>query len=344
VEIKEKRCNKYMDLKLTFPPRKGKSPTHTFMDGGTLHVPQDKVSSFSQSYLEGVKVKNHKICLVERCNPRGFNFFVDLDYKNAIPLTEHDVESITLQISRLLGIGQCIVLVSEPRLLDGGDLYKSGIHMVWSHHVVNRQKALEYRAKLIESMGEEWETIIDTSVYRGGLRLPWSMKHQNNKYEKPYLPLHLIKSNGEIVDIDFLPNRESLQLSSIQTTTTTREGWFDKTQMETEIDNPTLVNHIQGFMNANIPGQRNTSIKNLWKQGETGYYLVNTNSRYCENKGGIHRSNHIYFVIDSFGKMYQKCFCTCDHVVRKKGVCSKFRGSGFRLPGTMYRELFPHLV
>ena len=333
-----------MDLKLTFPPKKGKRPTHFFMDGGTLHVPPDKFSFFNKTYIESVLDRTQKICLVESCNPAKFVFFVDLDYKNAIPLTEHDIQSISLQISRLLDIGQCIVLVSEPRLLPDGKLYKSGIHMIWSQHVVNRQKALEYRAKLIESMGEEWETIIDTSVYRGGLRLPWSMKYQNNKYEKPYLPLHLIKSNGEIFKIDWEPNKESLQLSSIQPTTSTREGWFDKSQMETEIENPTLVNHIRGFMNANIPGHKNTSIKNLWKQGETGYYLVNTNSRYCENKGGIHQSNHVYFVIDSFGKMYQKCFCTCDHVVRKKGICSKFRGSGYRLPGTMYRELFPHLV
>ena len=332
-----------MDLKITFPPKKGKGPTHTFMDGGTLHVPRDKFSSFAGLYLCGVRAKNHKICLVERCNPQGFNFFVDLDYKNSHELNEEDVERISLQIHDILNIGQCIVLVSEPRKIDGG-LYKSGIHIVWSQHVVNRQKAMEYREKLILAMGKEWETVIDPAVYRGGLRLPWSMKFQNGTYEKPYLPLHLIDTQGRVIPTDFLPSEESLKMSSIQTITSTREGWFDKSQMETEVDNPGLCRHIQGYINCNIPGQKNVQIKNLWKQGNTGYYLVNTNSRYCENKGGIHKSNHVYFVIDPGGKMYQKCFCTCDHIERKKGVCSKFRGSPYRLPGTMYKELFPCLL
>ena len=93
-----------MDLKLTFPPKKGKRPTHFFMDGGTLHVPPDKFSSFNKTYIDSVLDRTQKICLVESCNPAEFVFFVDLDYKDPIALSRPDVEELSMKISRILGI------------------------------------------------------------------------------------------------------------------------------------------------------------------------------------------------------------------------------------------------
>lgn len=55
------------------------------------------------------------------------------------------------------------------------------------------------------------------------------------------------------------------------------------------------------------------------------YYLVRTDSCYCQNIGREHRSNHIYFHIDKT-TISQKCFCTCDTLDgRKDGLCKKYR-------------------
>lgn len=329
-----------MDLKLSFPPTKGKRPTHFFMDGGTLHVPPDKFSFFNKTYIESVLDRTQKICLVESCNPAKFVFFVDLDYKKPQALDRQDVEELSMKISRILGIGSSLVLVAHPREIEGG-LIKSGVHMVWAGKHVGINEALQLRDKLIEEMGQEWNEIIDKSVYRGGLRLPWSWKHQNGKYELPYLPIHIVNSDHTIREIDSKPDTALLKLASILIPNQKREGWFSREEMENEVKDQTIYKLLQDFIRYNIPNQGRATIKNIWKQGDTNYWLVNTTSRYCENKGGLHGSNHIYFVIDGLGKIYQKCHCKCDHIERRLGICSSFKGRKYRLPGPVYRELFP---
>ena len=331
-----------MDLKLSFPPTRNKKPTHVFMDGGTLHVPPDKSSFFNRTYIQSVLDRTQKICLVESCNPSNFVYFLDLDYKDTEALDRTNVENISIQISKILNIGSSIVLVAHPRELPGG-LIKSGIHIVWKGKHVGINEALQLRTKLINEMGvEKWEPIIDKSVYRGGLRLPWSWKHdKNGDYKLPYLPIHIVNSDHTLRPIDSKPDETLLKLSSIIVPDQKREGWFSREEMTNEIKDRTIYSTLETFINYNIPKQNNTKIKNIWKQGDTSYWLVNTNSRYCENKGSCHGSNHIYFVIDALGKIYQKCHCKCDHIERKFGVCSSFRSKKYKLPGTVFRELFP---
>ena len=59
----------------------------------------------------------------------------------------------------------------------------------------------------------------------------------------------------------------------------------------------------------------------------TGYTIV-TDSRFCGNlasKGGFHRSNRVYLVVDGRG-VQQRCFCTCDTTRdRITGKCSEAR-------------------
>ena len=331
-----------MDLKLTFPPKRGRLATHFFMDGGTLHVPQDKFSSFRSAYIEAVSDRTQKICLVEKCHSSQFVFFVDLDYKAPVALERQDVEDLTIKMSRVLGIGHSLVMVAQPREVDGG-LMKSGVHIVWPDRRVDINEAMQLRAKLIGELptGTNWGEVLDKSVYRGGLRLPWSWKHQGGKYELPYLPLHIVDKDHTIRHVDSKPDAHLLKLASIIIPSEKREGWFSRDEMSQEITDTSIYGVLEEFIKYNIPRQQYAKIKNIWKQGDTNYWLVNTNSRYCENKGGQHGGNHIYFVIDALGKIYQKCHCKCDHKERRFGICSQYRGKKYRLPGKIYKELFP---
>ena len=329
-----------MELRLAFPSGRGKKASHTYMDGGVLTVPPDKFSSFCRIYTQCVSNKMQKICLVERCDPGGFNYFLDIDYKATSFLDIAEIETLTTDIARRLNIGRCLVMVAEPRTVDGG-MWKSGIHVVWPGHVVQRAKALEYRQDLLDCLqgrgGLDWEGILDPAVYRGGLRMPWSWKFQKRKYETPYLPLHIIDDQGGIRPVSQEPDEIILRMSSIRTSSIKRDEWT----MEQAVGSDTMKTHLQGFIQNCLPGQMRAKVKDVWKQGDTGFCVVTTNSKYCENKGTSHRSNHVYFVIDSLGKIYQKCQSMCNH---RKGSCSTFRGKFFNIPTPIYRELFPEVL
>jgi len=332
-----------MDLKVNFPPKRGKKNNYVFMNGGSLYVPQDKFLSFVRTYISVVRNPCEKVCLVEECDSEEFNYFLDIDYKNTNALSIDDVKKITREIVSILAIGKCVVFVAHPRPVEN-NLIKSGIHLIWPKTPVNYDTAIEYRQKILDIKGKGWETILDKSVYKTGLRLPWSYKydHKNRKFELPYLPLCIVEASGNIRILDTKPDEHIFQLSSIRVRSSKqREGWFSKQQMQNEVENPELLKNCEIFINRSFRGHGNTQVKNVWKQGTTEYYFLSVNSRYCENKGGNHTSNHVYFVISSSGRIYQKCFCRSDCVGKKGITCEKFKGQPHLLPGSMLKELFP---
>ena len=58
---------------------KGKSFTHTLMDGGLLNIPPDKMENFNQIYCESIR-SNERVCVVESITRPTFKFFVDVDF------------------------------------------------------------------------------------------------------------------------------------------------------------------------------------------------------------------------------------------------------------------------
>ena len=317
-----------MDLKREFPVKNGKRATHFFMDGGTLHVPQDKLVAFGKKYVQADGQKR-KLCLVESCNSENFTYFLDLDYKSSEQLNLKNIEDIAIRISKILKIGRCVVLVTEPREIDSG-VIKSGIHMVWPGKHVNIQQAMEYRKQLLEDMGEEWESVLDTAVYRGGLRLPWSWKYnKDGTYSKPYIPISMIDETHRPISIKTSPDEYLYRMCSIIVPSQKREGWFDSSRPETEINNNEITTKLETFIHYNIPNQKNVGVKSIWENGE--HILVNVKSKYCENKRGCHSSNHIYFVINKEGHIYQKCH---------DELCKDFRGTHYRLPAPFVKKLF----
>lgn len=316
-----------MDLKRKYPLKRDKRPTHVFMDGGCLYVPQDKLSRFYKDYVTSLSNCKKKVCLVETCNPECFRFFLDLDCKTKSILTHEYIQNISIKIQQILNIGECTVLVGKPREIDGG-LFKCGIHMIWPHVITDYDGAMAHRAKLIGVLGDEWEETIDKAVYKGGLRMPWSWKYQKGSYYEPYLPIHIVEGSGEIRDVSQHPDEFLCRISSIHAPPTSG-GWFERRE---EIASDEVVQELQKFIRLFIPKRSDCIVKNVWKQeGKSELFLVNTNSKYCERRRGCHKSNHVYFVINNFGFLYQKCH---------DEECEGYRGLTYKLSKTMYDKLF----
>ena len=65
------------------------------------------------------------------------------------------------------------------------------------------------------------------------------------------------------------------------------------------------------------------SIQKLTHDKNLTYYIATSSSRFCINKEGEHRTNHIYFMITK-GGIRQMCYCKCEEE-RKYTTCSNFR-------------------
>ena len=328
-----------MELTLEFPPKRGKSTSHVSMRGGVHYVPPDRESDFFRLYCNLVRQGN-RLHLVEQCNTNEFKFFLDIDYKSQEALTISDVEKLTMDICKLVDGGKCLILVANPK--QQGDLWKSGIHMIWYEYVVDYDQAMEARNKLVQDLppGKDWENILDTSVYRGGLRLPWSWKYnrKTEKEEVAYLPLCIVTERFSVREVDQAPDEALLKLSSIRMSSSgKREGRFSKKDVENSIQDISTCMDYEKFIRLNVQGNKKTIVKNIMKRDK--YFIIDTNSHYCENKGGIHNGNRIYFVVNSDGMMYHKCFCRCD-ISRRKGFCADFKGTIYRLPGPLWKKLY----
>ena len=74
-----------------------------------------------------------------------------------------------------------------------------------------------------------------------------------------------------------------------------------------------------------------------------GFYVAQTDSRFCMNVGREHNSNHIYFCINK-NFIYQKCFCRCESTEgRSFGICKNYRSDGRKLSNSLRCLLFPEL-
>ena len=76
----------------------------------------------------------------------------------------------------------------------------------------------------------------------------------------------------------------------------------------------------------------------------TVYLYPGPNYRFCQNKGGEHLSNNIYFEITNTKSsekclIRQRCHCTCN-VERSRGKCSTYRSAAKDLGDTIRKQLF----
>lgn len=329
--------------------------SHVLMDGGKLSIPFDKLENFYKIYVESINLKQ-KVFVVEQKTPT-YNFFVDVDYKNEEPLPEEESKKIIKIICNktfTFGAKRAIISISVPKI--NKDLIKSGIHINFPGLVVDQKSAIEIRRHIINELTihmihEDWENIIDLSVYKGsGLRLPWSHKKVKDSIEEPYLPIFefdgefkkINKTKIEILkDCTLRVENELCQLCIEEAPKIKKqEGGFSKEEIKNEIKNLNAIAHIQTFIRKNFKGQEHAQIFKIFKNKDS--YLLSTDSRYCDNIKREHKSNHVWFLITNDSTIVQKCFCTCETIKdRKNGYCKDFTSDSYTINDDIKYELFP---
>jgi hypothetical protein len=227
----------------------------------------------------------------------------------------------------------------------------------------------------------DWFKYIDPSVYGSlnnktkgsGFRMPWS--HKRSKHEEckgqgcescnqsgkitenEYLPIFMLYQNEEIL-LSQEPTVEMLHLTTVRSSRNEStcvsipdavempkviqkvEKTFTKAQTRNEIFDNDLSPLLETFIRKYLPGQKDARVLKIFKNKTT--FLILTNSKYCENLGRNHSSNHVYFLVRNFDStICQKCFCTCETTEgRKHGFCKDFEGRKNNLTSRICEIMF----
>ena len=353
--------------------------SHVLMDGGCLSVPSDKLSSFNDAYIAAC-LRGEKVYVVEQKTPT-YNFFCDIDYKDTEPLSVEEIQDICKIICdkvRRYGGQRCLISVSEPKKVDE-QRFKTGVHLNWPGLVVDQDAAVALREHILVVLytaksGVDWNEVIDNAVYgdpeRGskgsGFRLPWSHKkakcvecggkgcavcdNSGKVTQGMYLPVFIYDENKKMTLVEPTPTRELLDMATIRTQVADsvkveppakaiKEGAFTKIQTKDEVDDIELQAHLEMFIQRNMEGQGGAKVTKIFKYKKT--YLLSTTSKYCENLGREHGSNHIWFYV-SGNIITQKCFCRCETIrERKDGFCRDFVGKRYILTPQIFKMLHP---
>lgn len=277
---------------------------------------------------------------------------------------------------------RCIISVSKPKKKDGKiktgihfnwpDLpvnQEGAIDLRW--HIIHTLNIARKNA--------DWSEFVDSSVYGdlenntkgSGFRMPWS--HKKSKHteckgqgcavceysgrltEGEYLPVYEYTTKGiEVCSPDI--SVEKLFDVSVRTSgkeplsvpksvhgglvLKKKEGSFKSLQTKDEVKDSELVALLETFIRVNIPGQSRSRVKKIFKYKNS--YRVDTTSKYCENIGRSHNSNHVWFLIEKNRTICQKCFCRCETMEgRKRGFCKDFSSRAHFLSKQICGFLYP---
>jgi len=337
----------------------GNKLSHVLMNGGVLSVPSDRLNEFYDKCVEAV-MSGDKIYVVEQ-KTKYYNFFVDVDYKAEEALDLNEIQDICKIICNKVmtkGGKECLISVAQPK--PAGDKIKTGVHLNFPGFVVDQKSAIALREHILVALyiakgSEDWESIIDSAVYGdiskrskgSGFRMPWSHKMAKGVTEGPYLPIFVYKPGGllsNLVKIGQTPDAQILAMSAVRTNSTDfatiegptkaiKEGSFTELQTRDEVCDIELKCNIERFIQKNINGQSDARVSKLFKFDNR--YLISSNSKYCENVGRNHGSNHVYFYI-SGDRIAQKCF-SAHH-------CADFVGRTYQLNPSIVDKLYPEKV
>ena len=297
--------------------RKGnEAPTHVLMNGGQLYVPDKDLTDFWRAYLSDL-ASGQKLYVVEQKTEK-FRFFVDIDYRAEVALSDEETLSLCVKIYEAVGeSGRCLVARAPAREEKG--LVKSGIHIHWPDLVVTKSEALSLRTQiLMELEDDHWPETIDASVYRGaGLRCLWSLK---KGVGGAYVPWRSVP-DGKVLNA--VPCLDALKLFSVRTT-----GGEARAVKGSSL--ATDPSRIEQFIQNNIAGQGNARVRAVrrTKKGEGKGFYVETDSKWCERIQASHKSNHVWFYING-GNIVQKCM---------NEECLEFSGREHFLPPSISNE------
>lgn len=312
--------------------------THYSMEGFKLNL-SDDYDIFQELYAKNIKFKN---CLVEK-KTDFFRFFVDFDVLSESIVDEEPylkcIQEVIYNIYNIKNL-KCISTIPDKNveiIKDNKTFLKQGFHFHWPDLIVDVETAIKIRSNIlvniktifgkVEHFDNDWEKIIDKCVYKkNGLRLIGSDKctiaDNTRVYEDRVYILKNVyidkNSNRELVDYytsNILALVKDTSIRSCETEITKYINLNDYEEEERQVSNSELVSiskksleysEIVKFFKNHATGYNVEDLGNISKVRGKDMYLIYTKSKYCQNKQGFHKNNHIYFKLTPTG-LCQKC-------------------------------------
>jgi len=331
--------------------------THFMFDGGKLDLSKDH-ETFQIMYSKYINLKN---CIVER-KTEFFKFFVDFDVlsEDIIDLNEYIfVVQNTLSNLYKKDSLMCIITgadkVKEVNKKD--KIYmKQGFHLHWPDIIVDKHTAICIRKNLIvnltnvfgksEKFHDPWEKIIDKCVYENnGLRLVGSdkctisdgIKHYENRIyilKDVYIGTKKDTNLFNIYNSDTLKLIKDTSIRSDATRITEIYNLAEYTESEEPVESScgnlvTIAKSspeykaIEKFFKLHATGYRVEDIRSITQVKDKCIYLINSKSKFCQNKNDFHTNNHIYFKLTPSG-LCQKCMSENEGMY---GCCREFQSA-----------------
>jgi hypothetical protein len=252
---------------------------------------------------------------------------MDIDYVADTSLSPDDIVKIVTDIHQVVP-GKCLVATAPPKPKDG--FTKSGIHIVWPDLAVDKQKALQLMNTVKETVASV-SSYIDDSVYKGsGFRMIWSHKKGKNGDEDPYVPFYNV-STGKFISQQ-QPNVTAVKMFSIRIGDSCKNVDTVTEYTDVEVFLYTCVKEelrYRGFQSVQPDAFVVSRIIN--DPSASDIFYIQTQSRFCMHKMSFHKSNHVYFVLDTNRKvLYQKCF---------DDECKKYKGTMHKVPCDVLKKI-----
>jgi hypothetical protein len=312
--------------------------THYSMEGFKLDLSED-YDTFQELYAKNIKFKN---CLVEK-KTDFFRLFIDFDVlSESIVDEEPYLKCIQDVINNIYNIKnlKCISTAPDKNIeiiKEDKTFIKQGFHFHWPELIVDVETAIKIRSNIlvniktifgkVEHFDNDWEKIIDKCVYKkNGLRLIGSDKctvaDNTRVYEDRVYILKNVyidkNSNRELVDYytnNMLALVKDTSVRSSATEITKYVNLNEYEEEERQVSNSELISiskksleysEIEKFFKNHATGYNVEDLGNISRVRGKDMYLIYTKSKYCQNKQGFHRNNHIYFKLTPAG-LCQKC-------------------------------------
>lgn len=338
--------------------------THlAFRGKGKYNVPNTEYERFYETYYKGL-VSNESMYLIEKINETTkFAFFLDIEVPKRIV---YKIKSI--DISMIIDtVADCM-----KNMFDNADTRfiitrrNDNYHVNYYNIVVNSFNAQRLAKFIVTSLPNEQKRLIDTSVYRTGLRLFGSKKsegeiaREKSNYEgdlSDYSSVYEIydMSTNELFDIgdttfdDFMKlvirRKEDVELLMIKTSFKDVQDSIKSIPVKS-VDNTEITKEVTKLLNymgesyhehlANYELKITRIVAAQSKQGIYCHY-VTVSDRCCPFVGREHKraQSPIYIEI-SINGVYIKCY---DEDCLKR----RYPDEGFRLPSNFeieYPELY----
>ena len=312
--------------------------THYSMEGFKLNLLED-YNTFQELYAKHIKCKN---CLVEK-KTEFFKFFIDFDVLSEIIIDEEPylkcIQDVIFNIYNIKNL-KCISTVPNKNIKivkEDKTFIKQGFHFHWPDLIVNVETAIKIRSNIlvniktlfgkVDHFDNDWEKIIDKCVYKkNGLRLIGSDKctiaDNTRVYEDRVYVLrnvYIDKNTDKEMFNHYTDNIiELVRDTSIRSNKTEITKYINLTEYEEEENlisnsdispiskNSQVFLEIQKFFKNHATGYNVEDLGNISKVKGKDIYLIYTRSKYCQNKQGFHKNNHIFFKLTPSG-LCQKC-------------------------------------